>query len=320
MSRWVDRWNAYWFPETTTLPLSISRIIVVATQLVFFFPSLDKHLDLLEKHADFINPQLFISAIAAVFPRAEYFTPSNFTALYWITFIAGIAALVGLFTRTSVFVFALGIWIFITHEYSYDDRHHTEALFCIFLLLLAFSPSGERLTLDAFIRRRRGRAVAATTDTAMWPLKLVHVLLALTYFSTGMSKLVAGWLAGISWMNGYTLQLYTFNDALNRGIPFGVWLSQQHGLAIALSVFTILFEVFFFLSLVFPWTAPFFFLGGIFFHLGLYLAGGHDFYQHMVLLFLLLLFVAPPWWQRWMDRIAGAIRPAGDHRPLPADG
>ncbi|MGH7499021.1 MAG: HTTM domain-containing protein [Gemmatimonadales bacterium] len=307
MNRWVDRWNAYWYPETTTVPLSISRIIMVATQLVWFFPSLDKHLGLVEKHSDFINPQVIISAIAAVFPRQEYFTASNITALYWITIVAGIAALVGLFTRTSVFIFALGVWIFITHEYSYDDRHHTEAIFCIFLMLLAFSPSGERFALDALIRRRRGHAVPATTDLAMWPIKLAHVLLAMTYFSTGMSKLVAGWLAGISWMNGYTLQLYTFNDALNRNIPLGVWLSQQHGLAIALSVFTILFEVFFFLSLVFPWTAPFFFVVGIFFHLGLYFTGGHDFFQHMVLLFILLLFIAPPWWQAWMDRIAGAI-------------
>jgi hypothetical protein len=305
----IDRWNAYWFPLTTTLSLSLSRIIVVAAQLVWFFPDLGKHLNLLDKNSEFIDSQLLIRAITAVVPRDVLFTPHGLTALYWITAVAGIAALVGLFTRTSLFIFALGNWIFVAHEYSYGDRHHTEALFCIFLMLLAFAPSGDRLSLDAFIRRRRegkaGRPVAPEkVDTAMWPLKLAHVLLAMSYFSTGMSKLIAG--GGFSWMNGYTLQAYTFGDAMNRDIPLGIWLGQQHSLAIALSIFTILFEVFFFISLIVPWTAPFFFLGGIFFHLGLYLTGGHDFFQHMVLLFVLLLFLTPVWLR---DRLNEYLRP-----------
>ena len=48
----------------------------------------------------------------------------------------------------------------------------------------------------------------------MWPLKLAHVVLAMTYFSTGITKLLAG---GLAWMNGYTLQTYVFIDGINRG-------------------------------------------------------------------------------------------------------
>lgn len=309
MRRWIDRWNAYWFPRTTTLPLSVSRIIAVAAQLLWFFPSLHEHVNLLEKNSEFIEPQLLIRGISAIVPREVFFTPSVFTALYCITALAGIAALVGLFTRTSVFVFALGTWIFIAHLYSYGDRHHNEALFAIFLMSLAFAPSGESLSLDALIRRRRGRSAAGTTagpertETAMWPLNLAHVLLAMTYFSTGATKLLSG---GLAWMNGYTLQGYTFGDAINREIPLGIWLAQQHTLAIVLSVFTILFETFFFLSLVLPWTAPFFFLGGILFHTGLYLTAGHDFYQHIVMNFMLLLTITPDWWR---DRLNRALDP-----------
>ena len=199
--RWIDRWNAYWFPTTPTLHLAICRIVAVAAQLFWFFPSMEEQRNLLVMNSEFIEPQLLIRAIAAVVPREVFFTPGAFTVLYWVTIVAGVAALVGLFTRTSLFVFALGIWILVAHLYSYGDRHHTQALFCIFLMLLALAPSGERLSVDALIRRRRVSASDASgasgmSDMAIWPLKVVHVLLAMTYFSAGMSKLLHSGLDG----------------------------------------------------------------------------------------------------------------------------
>jgi hypothetical protein len=306
--RLLARWNAYWFPQTTTKHLAICRIIAVGAQLFWFFPRLDEHLNLLAKNSTFIQPQLLIRAITAILPRELLFTPSAFSIFYWLTVVLGIAALVGLFTRTALFLFTVGISVLIAHQYSYGDRHHNEALFVFFLLSLAFAPSGDELSVDALLRRRK---VARTkdraespgmSDLAMWPLRFAHVLLAMTYFSTGVSKLIAG---GPRWMNGYTLQGYTFADALNRDIPLGMWLAQHHTAAILLSVFTILFETFFFLSLLVPWAAPLFFLTGIFFHIGLYVTAGHDFYQHMVLNFMLLLFLTPEWWRAWLNRHFG---------------
>lgn len=309
MKRWIERWDAYWFPEETPLYLCMSRIMVVGIQLLFFLPSLTKHFGLLDKNPHFIDPQVIISAIARVFPRDAYFTHANFTALYWIMVVAGILALVGLFTRPSVFVFALLCGFFVAHEYSYGDRHHTEALWTIFIMCLAFSPSGARLSVDALLRRRGGTAEPDTTDSAMWPLKFAHVLLAMTYFSTGASKIIAG---GLTWMNGYTLQWYTFGDAMRRGYPFGVWLAQQHNLAIALSIFTVCFELFFFVSLLVPRAAPLFFLNAILFHIGLYFAAGHDFFQHIALN-LTLLVCLTPWW--WRDPLTKYLEPARGREP-----
>lgn len=295
-SSWIERWNQYWFPTTPVVHLALCRIVAVAAQLFWFFPNLDEHRNLLVKNTEFIEPQLLVRIIAAVVPREAFFTPETFTLLYWGTALAGVAALVGLFTRTSLFLFALGTWIFIAHLYSYGDRHHTEALFCIFLMLLTLSPAGERLSVDAILRRRRtGTAGPETSDLAIWPLKVTHVLLALTYFSTGVSKLLY---SGTRWLNGYTLQGHTFGDAVERGHPLGIWLAQQHSLAIALSYFTILLEVFFFLSLFLPRFAPLFFLAALGFQIGLYATAGYDFFQHMVLLTLLLVFLYPGWWQR----------------------
>jgi uncharacterized membrane protein YphA (DoxX/SURF4 family) len=289
--------------------LAACRIIAVAAQLIWFFPDLSEHVNLLRKNQEFIEPQLITRVIVALVPRETFFSPETFTALYWGTFAVGLLALVGLFTRLSLFLFAAGTWIFVAHLFSYGDRHHTEALFTIFLMLLVFAPSGGRLSLDALLRRRRGLEPDERSELAIWPLKVAHVLLSFSYFSAGMAKMLH---SGLEWMNGYTLQGHTLADALSRGYPVGVWLAQQHTLAVFLSVFTIVFELFFWVSLVLPrrWI-PLFMLGALMFQVGLYVSGGYDFFQHMVLIVLLLFFLYPDWWQRG-SRARAPIRDTGD--------
>ncbi len=273
--------------------------------MFWFYPDLGEHLNLLRKNQEFIEPQLITRVLTAIFPRDAIFNPSAFTLLYWGTFAIGILALIGLFTRVSLLLFAAGTWIFVAHLFSYGDRHHTEALFAIFLMLLALAPSGERLSVDALLRGRAGED-AGTSELVFWPLKLIHVLLALTYFTAGAAKMLH---SGLEWVNGYTLQGHTFADALSRGHPIGVWLAQQHTLAVLLSVFTIVFELFFWVSLFVPsrWV-PLFLFSALMFQVGLYVSAGYDFFQHIVLLVLLLVFLHPDWWRRpWSAR---APRPA----------
>ena len=293
---WLERWNAWWFPPSSTRNLAICRIVAVGAQLLWFYPDLGEHVNFLRKNDQFLDPQLITRVLAALFTRDAFFNPSTFTALHSATFAAGLLALVGLFTRLSLFLFAAGTWIFVAHLFSYGDRHHTEALFAIFLMVLAFAPSGQRLSLDAVLHRRRGGTAGEdTSELALWPLRLMHVLFGLTYLSAGMAKMVH---SGPRWMNGYTLQGHTLADALSRGHPVGVWLSQQHTLAVLLSIFTIAFELFFWVSLFAPrrWV-PLFLLAALMFQIGLYVSAGYDFFQHMVLLALLLLFLHPGWWQ-----------------------
>jgi hypothetical protein len=297
MQRWIDRWNGWWFPPSSTLYLAICRMVAVGAQLLWFYPNLVEHINLLRKNDDFFHPQLITRILVAVFSRDAVFNPTTFTLLYWGTFAVGLLALVGLFTRASLFLFAIGTWIFVAHLFSYGDRHHTEALFAIFLMLLAFAPSGERLSLDALIRRRRtGQGGAETSELAIWPLKLTLVLLGFSYLSAGVAKMFH---SGLRWLNGYTLQGHTLGDALARGHPVGVWLAQQHTLAVLLSIGTIIFELFFWTVLVVPrrWV-PLYLLAALMFMVGLYVSGGYDFFQHMVLLSLLLCFLVPDWWER----------------------
>jgi uncharacterized membrane protein YphA (DoxX/SURF4 family) len=304
---WLERWNAFWFPTTSTANLAGARIVVVAAQLFWFFPSLPYHINLASKNPAFIDPQPIIRLIAALVPREALFNPTGITAMWWITLVAGVLALVGLFTRVSLLVLAVGVWIFVAHGYSYADVHHTQALFAILLMVLPFSPAGDALSVDALLRRRRDPAAPplgqpGTSDMAMWPLRLTLVLLALTYFSTGITKLISG---GIRWMNGYTLQNHLLSDAIARDIPMGVWIAQQHGLCVLLSIGTILFELLYAVTLFAPRLGPIFFIGGIFFHIGLWMTAGHPFFHHIVLNVVMLLFLDPDWFPNLLRRLTG---------------
>jgi hypothetical protein len=232
-------------------------------------------------------------------PAASFPTAESFKMIYCITAAAGITTLVGLFTRVSAFGFALGNWILVAHVYSYGEDHHPEAILCIFLMLLAFSPSGKRLSLDALIRRvRKGDHQKASglperIDTAIWPVKLTQVLLCFAYSSTGVAKVVFG---GLAWMNGYTLQQIIFSSAVARDIPLGIWLAQYHSVCLLLSIGVIVFEVFFFISLMIPQTVPLFLLAGVLLHSGIYFTEGSDFFQYIVLYVVFL--DLENWWQR----------------------
>lgn len=297
-------WNRYWFPTASPLNLAGARIVTVAAQLFWFFPSLNYHIGLATKNSEFIDPQPIIRLVDAILPREMAFSAGSLTAIYWMTAIAGVTALIGFFTRTSLFLLALGVWFFVSHGYSYADVHHPQALFAIFLMILPFSPAGERLSIDALLRRRTGAAGRETSETVMWPLKLLQVLLALTYFSTGITKLISG---GLAWMNGYTLQRYVFSDAISGDLPLGIWLAQHHTLCVILSVLTILFEVFYFVSILVPRAAPLFFIGAIFFHLGLYATSGHPFFPHMVMNAVLLLFLDLAWFPSQVRKLEAAF-------------
>jgi hypothetical protein len=306
VKRLIALWNAYWFPTTSTLNLAAARIVAVAAEVFWLFPSLAYQINIVTKNPQFIDPQPLIRIIAALFPRDLVFSSTGFTVIYWVSMVAGVAALVGFATRPALFLLTFGLWFFVSHAYSYADVHHTQVPFALFLLALTFSPAGDTLSIDSLLRRRRARAAgkplpaAPRSDTAMWPLKLAHVILSMTYFSTGITKLLSG---GLAWMNGYTLQNYVFTDGINRGIPVGIWLAHQHTLCVLLAIGTIAFETFYFVSLLVPRAARLFFAGGILFHIGLYVVSGHPFFEHIVMNAILLLFLDPEWFPALVNRI-----------------
>jgi hypothetical protein len=288
MTDLIEAWNKTWFPKTSPVRLAACRIIVVGATLLFFRPSLEENLHLINLNEAFIQPQIIIVALAHIL-TTDFLRSTLFIGLlYWVTIISGVTTLVGFWTRMSALLFSLGYLILIAHMYSYGTRHHTEAILAIFLLLLAFSPSGLCLSVDSYLKRLKDRnkrvpgssGITAQVDNAYWPLLLTQILLSLLYLFAGLCKLHVG---GLHWMNGYTLQTHLLQDAIRWQKPYGFWLAQQHELAIALSLITVIFECFFFLAVIWRTARPFILLAGVGFHTCIFMTMSAPFFQLLAL-------------------------------------
>jgi predicted DCC family thiol-disulfide oxidoreductase YuxK len=255
MNLW-KRWRRYWFRPALLIYLAACRIVIVAFQL-FHLGTLDRHgefgrLSALPEALYYPLPILRLLTLpvewattGAVHWRDWQFRPSAevLEGVYWVTYTAGVLALVGLKTKLSLFIFAAGSLFLQSFLYSFKDFHHPEALLMITLVILAFSPVGRVLSIDD-LRRRLAFAMSRRkfvdfhlarrqSVLAWWPLLLTQWLFALVYFSAALSKLKA---SGFDWANGYTLQYYLLQDGVRWGSDTGVWLSSQHTLVKFMSV------------------------------------------------------------------------------------
>jgi hypothetical protein len=112
--------------------------------------------------------------------------------------LAAVAMTVGFFTRAAtVVVFAAVTYnLFLSTTHYHSNRGYL----VIVLATLAIVPCGRELSVDAWLRRRRG---LPTLDPAApgWPLWLVRFEAAVVYGASGLSKLVdPDWFGGtVTW-------------------------------------------------------------------------------------------------------------------------
>jgi hypothetical protein len=121
-------------------------------------------------------------------PRGVY------VALLWLAALAAVAMTLGLLTRLSTAaafgIVAYNLFLSTTHF------HNNRAYLVIVLGVLAVAPCGRELSVDAWLRRRRGLAPLDLRAPA-WPLWLLRFECAAVYGASGMSKLLdPDWFGG----------------------------------------------------------------------------------------------------------------------------
>jgi uncharacterized membrane protein YphA (DoxX/SURF4 family) len=115
--------------------------------------------------------------------------------MLWTGVAAAVLMMVGLWTRaasvTTFAVVAFNVLLSQTHF------RHNRVFLAILLAGIALLPAGRVLSVDAWLRRRRG--LLALTDVApLWPLWLMRAQVALVYLASGVSKLVdPDWFGGL---------------------------------------------------------------------------------------------------------------------------
>jgi hypothetical protein len=276
----AQAWDRYWFRPGSLKDLALMRVVLVAFQLAWmalanFESRLDARAAVDSTTAD---PPFILTCVS--WPLGGPGAIDSATVGYVLAagWISGVLSLVGAFTRTSLALFAWTQVVLIAWIYSGCRLQHPEALMAIALCSLALAPSGARWSLDS--RLRSGAHPCDRSAQAAWPLLLVRWMLAFAYLSAAWSKLVTG---GWDWVNGYTLQYFTFVKAKALGLGTGIWISEQHEVATLLSMATILFEGLFFVVLVAPRLAAYFVFAGALLHAGIWMTIGAPFFQFVAL-------------------------------------
>ena len=125
-------------------------------------------------------------------PRGAY------VAVLWVAVLAAVAMTIGLATRVATATVA----VIVTYDLflSTTNFHNNRAYLVIVLAALAVAPCGRELSVDAWLRRRRGRPPLPTTSPG-WPLWLLRVEAATVYGASGLSKLLdPDWFDGtVTW-------------------------------------------------------------------------------------------------------------------------
>jgi vitamin K-dependent gamma-carboxylase len=152
-----------------------------------------------------------------------------YVGLLWLAVAAAVAMSLGFLTRlvtaTTFAIVAYNLFLSTTHF------HNNRAYLVIVLGLLAVTPCGRELSLDAWARRRRGRP-ALDTSAPAWPLWLLRFECAAVYGASGVSKLVdPDWFGGtVTWqrvvrardqLDAWPLPDWAVSVLTNRGFHTG---------------------------------------------------------------------------------------------------
>jgi uncharacterized membrane protein YphA (DoxX/SURF4 family) len=121
-----------------------------------------------------------------------------YVGLLWLAAVAAVAMSLGFLTRiataTTFAIVAYNLFLSTTHF------HNNRAYLLIVLAVLVVAPCGRELSVDAWLRRRRGRPPLDLSAPA-WPLWLLRFECAAIYGASGLSKLVdPDWFGGtVTW-------------------------------------------------------------------------------------------------------------------------
>ena len=303
-------WSDFWHKPLRAETLAFTRILVVTAllsdQLVQYLPSL----------AHFFGPEGIAPQgvndgyLARTWRWPMLFFYSDDMTLVSIVFGVWVAATVGFLvgwrTRTMAFLVWLGAMCFLQRNPNLKNGGDDVMQLCLFLLMI--SPCGDALSLDA---RKKRALEPGPRYIRPWSVRLFQIQLCVIYFTTGIAKL-----KGDTWWEGTSVH-YALND-----ITMGRWsfadFPMPFWVTATLTWATLVFEVGFPLFALIRPTRKWVLLGGILFHVGIWLTievGWFSFYS----IAMYGAWIPSAWWERRFPKpTAASSGSAGEGTPAEA--
>jgi len=213
-------------------------------------------------------------------------TPGGMTALKVVMVVALLFSMAGVFTGLSTKVAALLVLFYQGLLRSFGHFNHDEMVGIYFLLILAFTPCGDAFSFDS---RRARKSTEREGFRYGYPVLLMMMVMAWSYFSSGLIKLRVAGFSYFSSENLPVLAIYHSLDNLHdTQFKFAFWLPTIQRVLPLLLVIVIIWELMFPLA-VFWRRARWWILGfGIVFHF-LTLFFMNIFFPHHLLMYLVFV-------------------------------
>ncbi len=196
----IGRLGRWWFEPAPASRLAILRIAVGAYGLYLFWSHHRAYASVARQAASRFAPV----GPAVVFPAP--IEPALFDA--WMYGTVGLLVLfvLGVGHRVLAPVLAVSLCTLLAYRTSWQKIYHSDNLFTLQLMILAFAPAASALSVDALVARRwpglralswtRWPATEGPIDAAYgWPIRLICTVTTLTYLLAGLAKVggEAGW-------------------------------------------------------------------------------------------------------------------------------
>ncbi len=226
-----------------------------------------------------------------------------------------LAAAAGFLTRVSVPLATLSTLFYVGIFWDYTYFYHQCLIGLYVMTALSFTPCGDALSLDAWLRTRKGQApVARSAAVYGWSRYLCWTALALPYFLAGLSKLRNG---GWMWWEPMNLRGKIYRDSLQKGVfepALGLhFFDAPDAMFAAIGIVTLILEVGFFMVLFSRRARSVLPVGAASMHLGIFTL------QNFLFVDALLMQAIFYDWRRagaWVrERFARMVAPAGQAKP-----
>lgn len=199
--------DRFWFVAVPGLRLAVLRVVVCGFALIWVVGFAPMLLPPLWFPAERFEPVGVISLLDSPL------SPGVGLAIWALTGLLGVAALLGWRYRVIAPVFAFGLLWVTSYRNAWGMIFHSENLLIMHMLILAVLPASDAWSLDARrdpTIRARGRETHARYG---WGPRLLATITALTYVLAGVAKLRN---AGFAWLDGEVLLSHVAWDNLRK--------------------------------------------------------------------------------------------------------
>src|ERR1700722_18150809 len=221
LRRLRELWDDFFFTPQSPLPIAMFRI----------FYGICVSVTILLLHGDWLNwygvhGWVSLPAMRQVEPgtRINLFTvmPQDdrwIAAFFWVFLVSALMLTAGWWTRlSSIFVFACLASI---HQRNLLILQGGDVFLRVAGFFLIFAPAGAALSVDRWIRRRRGSEEAELQPRAPWAQRMIQFELSLMYLTAFWWKM-----KGHAWLDGTALYYVIHMHSLAR-FPLPRWIQSS---------------------------------------------------------------------------------------------